>query len=431
LKGKSRGFWDELTGKGRWGGVEAQKEKAGDILSMIAGPGEMAQLRPHEVQAQVPGGGEGVVPEWAQDPSMTRLMSPDLSKGRIGLKDPKKEKLELLKAQYGLQTDAATRKLEERQELLNQQADKTREDKQAFELEKQERASSLKAEGALRARALVKARAQGRPTANEEDLTSAALEIEAEGGMKKDALLSLIGLRQATTDLKKAETNLTVSPSGEYLGKPMTQGQRQSLDMQQQQQGQRIFDEWSKSRAEAIEAGQQLQNTYNQLMGAGEPLGLLYDAQKNSFVRKDGKALSDVDGFMVQRYAPLIKQASEFASRKAAAQAQMADRYRLLKSNYPEYYSAGPNEWWIEPSKQFGGVAPAGAPRTYDGTDKGGTKTGNIADMIEVKGSVSKPASMYKVGEILNQGGKRYKVSAVNPTNDAEPNGSVILVPIK
>lgn len=426
LKGKQRGVWDMLTGKGRQNYSDALGGKLSEITGSVVGPEQYAKLKGGLQQdfAQAPTANG---PAWA---SQALVQAPDQTAGKIALIDPRADRLAQIREQYGAMREAGLEKME----LQNQFTNLRKEDEQAFRMQMAEREQYNKAFGPVYKQAATIAASKGRMKLDPQDLEEAAQQIATLGGLNVDKLKAQIGLSQA----KKIEAEANAQAAGLGTGDPfagMKPGERARFDQSQQQAAQGIHKQWTDAYSQIQQIDSQQKSLRDRLKGTDPVTGYTYkgdpsyefDETKGTFVRKGtGVALEETDKIV----GPLVMQLKKLQAEKQAVMAQLQQHARTLQSQYPDYYKVE-DEWRVSPNAGFGGVSPSGAPRTgqiYDATTRPGA---NIADMQEVIGSQARPSSNYKVGQIVSISGKKYTVTSVTPPTEDRPHGSYILQAVR
>jgi len=437
LKGKHRSFWDEITGKGRNEVTDALNQKYGDVMGSLVGPGEMAKLRPHmEIQGtagSTPVEGIGAIP------NLVGGMSADQSQGKIGLKSALQDKMKEEAAKIKLQQTYLNQRLADREAAVLQRQQELEDLRQANRKELEDQKSHLKASGDVLKRASVIAAQAGRGIPSDEDKTSAATQIATEQGLNVDKLKTLIGMEAAKTKYFESQAG---GAAGAVDGiKP---AERIRIDQAQQQNAQGVYSKWADARAKTEAAAKTADTLRAQLNASAAQAGLIFNGQTGTFTKPDGSA-PDPNNFMarmvIEKAGGVLKAYNEAMQERVKSEAEMRAHHGTLKANYPDYYETG-DEWWAKPKATFGGVAPVGAPRTggggggavYDATGAysgPGGKPGNIADGQLIIGTAQTPASKYKVGQLVNYGGMKYKVKAIVPPTEDQPYGAVQFESVK
>ena len=151
LKGKHRGLWDELTGRGRNEVTDAINQKYGDVMGSLVGPGQMAKLRPHmEIQGtagSTPVEGIGAIP------NLVGGMSADQSQGKIGLRSALQDKMKEEAAKIKLQQTYLNQRLADREASVSQRQQELEDLRQANRKELEEQRAHLKGSGDVLKRA--------------------------------------------------------------------------------------------------------------------------------------------------------------------------------------------------------------------------------------------------------------------------------------
>lgn len=367
LKGKQRGFWDRLTGGGLEGGREAIQGRTQDILGSLVGPQEGRQLRPHPAEVALEPGMTGsfqlMQPGAQQAPATTGLgMTPDLTQGKLIMRDPRTEALDELKARYGIQARAGFEKLEEQQRLMGERQTKLQEDRQRHDLEVLDYKADLKAKSDIAERAHQIAISQGRVRVMPADEQQAALQLISEQGMTESLRKALLGLRGAQQTRTETETQaLQADPlTGIAPGKPMTATQKQTADTLQQQRAQSKFEDFTRSNAQVKSLDQQIQSEEALTSQVAAGFKLKYDPTTGKITNEDGSPA----GAAAYILAPRLKQLNDLKAKRTQAQVEMEGHRGDLRTKFSTYYETDPATGEITPKTGFGGVSPTGAPRT-------------------------------------------------------------------
>ena len=438
LKGKHRGLWDELTGKGRNEVTDAINQKYGDVMASLVGPGQMERLRPRTVQVDAPGPGPDNM--YVEHPELLQLQTPDMSKGRIGLRSPLKEKMQEDEARIRLQQQYMSQRMLEREEALNARQRDMEEFRQANRIDLEEQRAHLKGSGEVLKRATLIAAQAGRGVPNDADRSAAAEQIATEQGLKVESLRGLIGLNTAKTDYFTAQAQAAGQGTG-----GIRPGQQATLDQAQQQNAQAVHGRWLEAKSKAEKSAVQADQLRTQLENLAKQNGLYFDSRDNTFRLPGGGFPSpySLEGMAVSNARSLVQEYLQAMAGRIQAESEQRGHYNVIKSNYPDYFEVGDEtNPYVKPNAKFGGVSPFGAPRTggggnapvYDATGPytgSGGKPGNIADMQLVIGTKDRPASMMRVGQLINQGGVRYRVAAVVAPSEDQPYGAVQLEVVK
>lgn len=361
LKGKQRGVWDMLTGKGRQNYSDALGQKLSEITGSIVGPKAYEQLKSHPEfdLSQIPGGGG---PAWM---GAEIGLTPDQTAGKIALRDPQAEDLAQLEARYALMGQQKYKDLAEKERLLFERQSALQEDRQKHDFDKATHAATLKAEGDVRKRAVALAGGPGMPITD--DIWNQAAEgVAQEYGMKADLLKARIGLAGAQTEKAKAEAiaagsidPITGLASDDPLA-GMKPGERIRFDQQQQQNAQAKFKEWSDAKARVNSAYSEVQALRKEIVNKASMFGAKFDENKGEFVGANGQPVPSLNLLAAKELAALRKLKGD----QAAAEGQVKSAYELLQSQYGNYFNFGKDMWSVSPRAEFGGVATTGAPRT-------------------------------------------------------------------
>lgn len=439
LKGKHRGLWDELTGRGRNEVTDAINQKYGDVMGSLVGPGQMDQLRSHAVQVQAPGPGpEGI---YETNPELLQLQTPDMSKGRIGLKSVLGDKMKEEAAKIKLQQTYLNQRLADREASVSQRQQELEDLRQANRKELEEQRAHLKGSGDVLKRASVIAAQAGRSVPSDEDKSAAAEQIAAEQGLKVDSLKGLIGLNAA----KKGYFEAQAQAAGQGTG-GVRPGQQATLDQAQQQNAQAVHKQWLEAKAKTEKSALEADQLRGQLEGFAKKHGMYFDSRDNSF-RVPGGGLPEpysLQGMALEDAKGILQKYLEAMANRVQFESEQRGHYNVIKSNYPDYFEVGDEKNpYVKPNAKFGGVAPFGAARTggagggapvYDATGPytgPGGKPGNVAEGQLIFGTKDRPASSMKVGQLVNQGGLKYRVKAIVPPSEDQPFGAVQLEAVK
>lgn len=419
LKGKHRGVWDMLTGGGRQDYHDQLASKLDGVFGNVVGPEAYEQLKSHP-EAGYSGLPAAGGPAWA---SPTITQTPDQTAGKIALEDPTLNKVKLLQATYGLRSANDSNKLWEGAEAKNYTNEIKGDLGKERDAAKITLTATMKAQGDILKRGMQMAQAQGRAKPTDDDLQAAALQLGTETGNHDEAL-------QALTALRKAQTQYYANGGSQGGGadKPITPYQQTQIDKDLQAKGVAVFQNWNKAKATINKLDTEHQAVRKQLNQIASANGLAFDEANGQFLdSKTGKAV-DLDTLPVssKQLRGMLDKMAKLAADKAAAYQEMQGHRATLEGQFGPLYKFN-GEWDVQPS-EMGGVAPAGAPRTTDATTKPGV---NIADIQEVIGSATRPASAYKVNQLVSIGGQKYKVSSVTPPTEDRPYGSYVLKAVK
>jgi hypothetical protein len=210
-KGKGgglRGFLDAFSGMPNRSVEDQLGTKLNEISRQFVGPetarraragGDMARL----FQLQTP----------EQEANQTNRLQAerDLQRKMI-FRDPRTEKLEDLRTQFGLKLTQQESMLEDRERLIRQRQaeDDERNFQNAWKINQQK--ADLKAMGDVFKRAAVLARKDGLPAPSPNHLQKAAEEISTEQNLNVDLLKARIGLTEARIPLVEAQTKRAQRP---------------------------------------------------------------------------------------------------------------------------------------------------------------------------------------------------------------------------
>lgn len=407
LKGKHRGVWDMLTGKGRQNYSDALGAKLSEVLGSISGPAEFAKLQGGP-QADVLGdaAGAGGGPAW-----MNSVIAPDQTAGRIALRDPQAEDLSQLRARYDLIGQQKYRDLQAKEEALYDRQSRLQEDRQKHEFDIASHKANLAAEAEARKLARTLAGGPGMPITDDIWERATGM-IEQKYQLQLDNLRESVGLKKAKAS--EAIANATAAgsinpftglPSGDPLA-GMKPGERVRFDQQQQQNAQSIYKQWSDAKAKVNEAYGQVQSIRAQLNATAAQYGAKFDEAKQQFVNADGtpnQTLAFLPGV-----AKSLQQLQSLKAEQAAAEGQVRDLHKTLGTQYSPYFDVGGDMWSVSPKAQFGGVAPTGAPRTAIPPFPEGA-AGSNSQVTQYK--TSKPLTK---GKILETGKGRFRIKGLS-----------------
>lgn len=421
LRGKQRGVWDMLTGKGRQNYSDALGEKLSQITGNIVGPAEYARLKGGSGfdMTQAPGANG---PAWA---SLPVEVAPDQTAGKISLLDPRADRLAQIREQYGAMRDAGLEKLEYQEAgRVARQEDAQKHAKEIAEMKQYNTAF-----GPVYKQAATLAASKGKPKFDDQDLAEAAQAIAQQQGLNLDLLKARIGLAGAKELEAKANAQATgLGTNDPFAG--MKPGERARFDQSQQQNAAGVYGQWQKAYAEVQKIDSEQKTLRAELARLDPATGMAvsgtspysFDETQGTYVGQGGKVADYVGASTKAKIAKL----KQLEAQKQALRATLQSSSSALKAQYPDYYNVT-DEWTVSPNAGFGGVMPTGVARTgatYDAITKPGT---NIADMQEVIGSAARPSSNYKVGQVVSIGGKKYKVTSVTPPTEDRPHGSYVL----
>lgn len=438
LKGKHRGLWDELTGRGRNEVTDAINQKYGDVMGSLVGPGQMDQLRSHAMQVQAPGPGpEGI---YETNPELLQLQTPDMSKGKIGLKSALGDKMKEEAAKIKLQQTYLNQRLADREASVSQRQQELEDLRQANRKELEDQKTYNKAFGDVYKRAAQNAAKYNRKELTQEDLAVGADSLAAEQGLNADKLKAMIGVDVA----KKGYFEAQAQAAGQNAG-GVRPGQQATLDQAQQQNAQAVHRQWLEAKAKTEKSALEADQLRGQLEGFAKKHGMYFDSRDNSF-RVPGGGLPEpysLQGMALEDAKGILQKYLEAMANRVQFESEQRGHYNVIKSNYPDYFEVGDEKNpYVKPNAKFGGVAPFGAARTggggggavYDATGPytgPSGKPGNVAEGQLIFGTKDRPASSMKVGQLVNQGGLKYRVKAIVPASEDQPFGAVQLEAVK
>ena len=363
LKGKHRGVWDMLTGRGDQAYSDALDEKLRGVMGDVVGPAEYEQLKPR-----------AVVAEQQPDPMQT-LLDPvasmvDGTAGKIALQDPNAARLALLKAQYDIQRASGLEKLAEQQRLIGERQALDREDRQAHALQMADVAAYNKAHGEVYKRAATIAQSSGKPWNDPTVLDQAAQDIATLQGLDLDKVRAQIGLAQAKSQeaLANAAAAGSIDPAtGLASGDPlagMKPGERVRFDQAQQQAAQGVYNRWLAAKATVDKTFPQIQQLRSALAAAAQGMNASFDEEKGTLI--NNATGQPVNPYLLQGNGidKKIAQLRALTAQAAQAETEVKGHSATLQSQYSPYYTVGADHWSVTPNAQFGGVGQTGAPRT-------------------------------------------------------------------
>lgn len=360
LKGKERSLWDRLTGSGLANDREAIQQMTSGVLGSLIGPKRAQELRggPIKTEAQeptimgrTPYGNFGLrVPE-LQVGERPNLLPED----SIVLRDPRTERLDDLKAQYGLQFSqrAALQRAKE-QDIAERQL-RLQEDRQAFDIEKQQRLFDLKARAEVDKRAFAIARSNGYAQTHFEHSIQAAEEIAAAYGINAETLKARLGLIQAKT----READAMLATGG------LTAGQQATERRAVYDDALRAYREWGNNVEIANNAGREYRARNVRLQQLAKESGGTYDTETGTF-----NPPTIGIGIRV-RNRGLVEEEQKFKKMEAEAKGKVKSSSDQLRSPYYSgYVQVGNDEWdvrFTDDPRAGGGIirAPSPAPGPY------------------------------------------------------------------
>lgn len=423
LKGKHRGVWDMLTGGGRDDYHQQLSQKLDGVFGNVVGPEAYEQLKSHP-EAGYDGLPAAGGPAWA---SPTITQTADRTAGKIALLDPTLERQKILQATYGLRTQNDLEKMDTKYgyDVAKQSIGIAEKEDARKRIEEEKAVLSAFKPIQQRAQAI-----SGSKVPTEEALAQAADEYAKVNNMNSELLKEKIGLTKAETKKNDAQADYYANGGSQGGGadKPITPYQQTQIDKDLQAKGVTVFQNWNKAKATINKLDTEHQAVRKQLNQIASANGLAFDEANGQFLdSKTGKAV-DPDTLPVssKQLRGMLDKMAKLAADKAAAYQEMQGHRATLEGQFGPLYKFN-GEWDVQPS-EMGGVAPAGAPRTTDATTKPGV---NIADIQEVIGSATRPASAYKVNQLVSIGGQKYKVASVTPPTEDRPYGSYVLKAVK
>ncbi len=357
LRGKHRGVWDMLTGQGRDDYHRRLSSTLDKVYGNVVGPEAYEKLKPQLAAdlSQVPG---GTGPAWM---NVATTPTPDQTAGKIALRDPQREEIELQRQRYGIQNDRRIAEIELRNRLTGER-----------ELANDIREADLKKEvdrnrAAMAAFKPIMQRAQaisGGLVPTEEAIDQAAAEYAEKSGLDVEFLKSKIKLNAANTDLAGAKTTYYQSGGSGGADKPITPYQQYGIDSAQRAQAAAVFEKWNKAKANINRLDtehQAARQMLNQLAARNE---VSYDEANGRFYDATGKTV-DIDELdqVASKTQALLSKMAKLAADKAASFSELQGYRSTLEGQFPTLYTFG-DQWSVTPNPEVGGLAPAGAPRT-------------------------------------------------------------------
>lgn len=399
LKGKHRGVWDMLTGQGREDYHQQLAGQLDSLMGRVVGPQKYEELRQQGVQ-------QDMGAAFRANSPYVRSTDPKPTEGIVALRDPDELALEKIRTQYALRHEAEMNKLYEQQAGNYAFRSQLQQEKGALSQDRVRLEAEMKARGEIMRRAYAKAVARGGGAPNDEDWQTAGIETAAASGDKDAAERALVNLRGAQTGLAQAQAAALGTPGTPGYG--MKAGEQMRFDQSQQQAGTSIYGKWNDARARAISLGQQLQTVHDQLKAQAESEGLAYDASRGLFLDpKTGKP----ETMLRKSTQDALAKAAALTQQKAQAEQEMTGHHKTLTTQYGEYFKGGEGAgaWWVEPNQGFGGVAPAGAPRTTEAPPPfpGQAGQGGQSD-YQYQSSKLQPK-----GTIIPIRGERYRITGI------------------
>jgi hypothetical protein len=195
VKGKLKGFWQALSGLPDRSVEDQLGTQLRDITGQLMGPQAASNIRAGGDMARL---FQPTNPEQQFNQSRRLQAERDLS-GKMIFRDPRAEKLEDLKTQYGLKFDQQESLLQQREDLLRRRQEENDQRDYQNSLKVNEQKAQLKAHGDVLKRASLLAFREGQKVPSPDHLQRAAEEISEEQGINLDLLKARIGLTQART----------------------------------------------------------------------------------------------------------------------------------------------------------------------------------------------------------------------------------------
>lgn len=350
LKGKHRGVWDMLTGQGRDDYHQRLSSTLDKVYGNVVGPEAFEAAK---TAAPV----SGNAADWADESAQLQYTPPA---GKIALRDPQREEIDLQRQRYGIQNDRRMAEIELRNRLTGER-----------ELANDIREADLKKEvdrnrAAMAAFKPIMQRAQaisGGLVPTEEAIDQAAAEYAEKNGLDVEFLKSKIKLN--ASNAKLADTKSVSIASGGYGGadKPITPYQQYGIDEKQQSKGIDAYNKFSSSLGEINRIGSRQAELRKQLSAinpltgaAGE--GFTFDEAAGVFGGQTGPVK-----FVNPRVQKMIDELKKLESDKVKLKQQLDAQRAILQTYHRDQFNVV-DDWTVQPNPEYGGLAPAGAPRT-------------------------------------------------------------------
>jgi len=402
LKGKHRGVWDMLTGGGRDDYHRKLSATLGKVYGNVMGP------KAYEAATTVaPTSGNQA--DWGDESAQLTYTPPV---GKIALRDPQQEEIEALRQRYGIQNNQKMVEIELRNRLTGERerVNDEREAKLRKEVKEQEAAMAAFKPIMRQAQAL-----SGSMVPTEEAIDQAAKEYAEKNGLDVEFLKSKIKLNIANEGLAGAKTDYYKAGGAGGAEKPITPYQQYGIDSAQRAQAAAIFEKWNKvnSARGKIDAEQTALRT--QLQNIAKTNQIEYDEAGQKFVQKlpDG-SYRDVDpdeilapGFTGAKLAAAMAKMQILQKQKEDLFGEMGGYRQTLMGQFPGLYKSD-NEYNIQVNPEYGGLAPAGAPRTGNPPPFPEGTVRPVPNVTQYKSSQPVPK-----GTILETGRGKFKVLGV------------------
>ncbi len=453
MKGKAKGFWERLSSIPDRSLSEQVSGSMQDFLGRVVGPEEYERRKPgiEATTERMPIGGPGM-PESIGMPRITQL--PDRTKGIVALRDPVGEQVRAFTGKETLRLQSKMQEIEKKEQEVGKRQQALELTERESQLQLARERAMLKAQEAMRMRAWVK----GRGTIPTQEMwEEAADEIAEELGMKREEMRAKIDVMRAkTADLEaSARTREKIAGMG-----GIRPGEAERLELSK-----RTFDE--KQKQDAIAARRLYDNAdadvkrFDAEIKSKEAslLGRIDEIVK--FRARKGQPPIDPGIFKLNpEFQALQDQIDSIKAKREGAVSKRTAAAQDLGTKFGQYYNVTPAEgggYKIDPIAEFGGVAPAGAPRvppspglrpprretttpTPPRIKSGETPTANMeADRaaagpgaILARGSAEQPASNQKLNAIkIIRGLPHYVAKIVETPTPEAPYGYIIVLPLK
>lgn len=356
LKGKHRGVWDMLTGQGRDDYHQRLSSTLDKVYGNVVGPEAYEKMKPQlgVDLNQVPG---GTGPAWM---NVATIQTPDQTAGKIALRDPQREEIEALRQRYGIQNDRRMAEIELRNELATEKGLQLNRQKADLDKEVGQHKAAMAAFKPIMQRAQA---ISGGLVPTEQAIDQAAAEYAEKNGLDVEFLKSKIKLNAANTDLAGAKTTYYQSGGSGGADKPITPYQQYGIDEKQQSKGIDAYNKFSSSLGEINRIGARQAELRKQLSAinpltgaAGE--GFTFDEAAGAFGGQTGPVK-----FVNPRVQKMIDELKKLESDKVKLKQQLDAQRAILQTYHRDQFNVV-DDWTVQPNPEYGGVAPAGAPRT-------------------------------------------------------------------
>lgn len=384
IKGKMKGFWNAFSGmpdrsvedqlgtklkeisSGTVGSQTAQKAREGGDLARLFQPMNPTQEANRN----------------------NRLQAEQDLQGKMIFRDPRAEKLEDLRTQYGAKFAQQDSVLQERERLLRergeQQASTSLQNRLTVEKEK----ADLQSEKDIRKAAILYARGQGRGYLTEADWSKAVKDVSRRTGLDEQLLRGRVGLTGALEEKARTEAS-TLKAGGGLTPSQDLSKRRFTADQEKELRG--LESDVSKSEA-----------AFNDLTPKIQEIEKSLDATAKRF-NKTRQDLLSSDAYSITGpmgpIGKIVKDYRELLKQKSAAEAEMNTKRKQMDEFKTKFKGA------IPPQKPTGP-----GPRAGIGTTSGRI---NIPVLDPMK---------YEVGGRIKYRGRWHKIMGLS-------SDSVIAVP--